>query len=130
MSATTETLALLTRIAVAVEALAGQIRTDPPVSLDGPHGDPVVKAKDPRDWAGEIQAGKRLSECPPAYLDLLADRYDFFARKNADDGDERKAGYARTDAARCRGWAARLRAGWTAPAAPVEDFAAQTPADW
>jgi hypothetical protein len=82
------------------------------VSLDGPYGDPIIKAKDPKDWTGPPQAGKHFSECPPAYLDLIADRYTYFAGRET---DATKAGYNRLDAARARGWAARLRAGWTAP---------------
>src|SRR4051812_5509778 len=48
---------------------------------DGQHGDPLIKAKDPRDWAGDSMKGRKFSECPPEYLDLLAARYDYFAEK-------------------------------------------------
>ncbi len=89
--------------------------------LDGAHGDPVVKAKDPRDWSGEPMRGRKFSECPPAYLDMVADRAEHFARKNAEAGDEKKAGYDRRDARRARGWAARLRSGWTAPVVDPDD---------
>lgn len=82
--------------------------------LDGPHGDPKVRQKDPRDWTGDSMKGRRFSECPAEYLDLLADRYDYFAGR---EPDEKKAGYNRLDAQRARGWAARKRAGWTAPVA-------------
>ena len=81
--------------------------------LAGPYGDPEVKAKDPKDWTGDSMKGKRFSTCPPAYLDLLADRYDYFAGRET---DATKAGYNRKDAQRARGWAARLRGGWTPPA--------------
>lgn len=93
----------------------------PAVDLDGPHGDPVVKAKDPRNWTGETMKGRTFSQCPPAYLDQLADRYDFFAGK--EDSSEKDRKYARLDGARARAWAARLRGGWTAPASadPVPD---------
>jgi hypothetical protein len=87
----------------------------PTVNLDGPHGDPVVKAKDPRDWAGDSQQGRKFSECPAEYLDLVADRLDYFAER---EEDAKKAGYNRLDAARARGWAARKRAGWTPPVTP------------
>lgn len=82
--------------------------------LDGPRGDPEVRQKDPRDWAGEPMKGRRFSECPQEYLDLLAERYDYFAGR---EDDEKKFGYNRLDAQRARGWAARKRAGWTAPVA-------------
>ena len=80
--------------------------------LDGPHGDPVVKGKDPRDWSGESMRGRTFSQCPPTYLDLLADRMEFFAGR---EEDSKKKRYNELDARRARGWAARLRAGWTPP---------------
>jgi hypothetical protein len=118
-----ETLRLLTSIDATLKKLLVALAREPkhdapiaplpaPVSLDGPYGDPIIKAKDPKDWTGPPQTGKHFSECPPAYLDLLADRYDYFAGRET---DATKAGYNRLDAARARGWAARLRAGWTAP---------------
>lgn len=96
-----------------LEAFPKNDAAAPSVNLDGPHGDPVIKAKDPRDWTGEPMNGKRFSECPPAYLDMLADRYDYFAGK--DDSTDEKRRYAKLDAARARAWAARLRSGWTPP---------------
>lgn len=80
--------------------------------LDSTYGDPIVKAKDPRDWAGDAMNGKHFSECPAEYLDLLADRYDYFAER---EDDAKKAKYNRLDAARARGWAARIRDGYKAP---------------
>lgn len=88
--------------------------------LDGQYGNPEVKAKSPRDWVGESQQGKRFSECPPEYLDLVASRLDYFAQQNAaseNDDDRKKVRFNKLDAARARGWAARLRAGWVAPVA-------------
>jgi hypothetical protein len=95
-----------------VSAVQSATSSGPAVNLDSEHGDPIVKAKDPRDWTGEPMRGKKFSECPPAYLDMLADRYDYFAER---EEDPKKAGYNRLDAARARGWAARKRAGWTPP---------------
>ena len=84
--------------------------SEPPihVDLDGPHGDPTVRSKDPRDWTGEPMRGRRFSECPAAYLDLLAQRFDYF---NTREDDPAKRRYNALDAARARGWAARVRAG-------------------
>lgn len=76
--------------------------------LDGQHGDPVIKAKDPRDWSGPSMVGRRFSQCPAEYLDLLADRYDYFASKET---DPKKARYNALDAGRARGWARRVREG-------------------
>lgn len=112
-----ETIRLLTSIDASLKALLARSGTAPDVNdsvCNGPHGDPIIKAKDPRDWSGEPMTGKRFSECPPEYLDLLADRYDYFAGK--DDSTDEKRRYAKLDGARARAWAARLRSGWTAPA--------------
>jgi|SRR6516162_4789239 hypothetical protein len=92
--------------------------------LDGPYGNQPIRAKDPKDWTGESQLGKPLSECPPAYLDLVAARLDYFAQHS---DDPKKAKYNRLDAARARGWAQRLRNGWTPPKA--EPFGATLIAD-
>lgn len=113
-----EALTLLRSIAADMRELvtiakARRASTEPTVDLDSQHGDPVVKAKDPRDWAGDSMQARKFSECPPEYLDLLAARYDYFAEREA---DAKKKKYNQLDAARARGWAARLRNGWTAPA--------------
>jgi len=101
------------------QAPSGQ-GTPPPVAsdydLDGPYGDPEVKAKSPRDWTGPSMQGKHFSECPAEYLDLVADRLLYFAAQNAADTDpeaQKKARYNRLDAGRAKGWAARIRAGYT-----------------
>ncbi len=119
--------ALLERIAAAVSCGAPATPSAPRVDLDGPHGNPTIAAKDPRDWSGPTMKGKRFSECPAEYLDLLAERLDYFAEK---EPDAKKANYNRLDAARARGWAARLRSGWTpAPVdAPIDE--AQTEPSW
>jgi hypothetical protein len=125
MSASAETLALLKSIDASLRelvALSKSKKRAETVDLDGPHGNPEIKAKDPRDWSRESMIGKRLSECPPTYLDLLAERYDYFAGKET---DEKKKRYAQLDCARARGWAARIRAGWK-PEAPA---AAAFPSD-
>lgn len=87
--------------------------------LDGKYGDPVVNTKDPRDWMGPTMKGYRFSECPADYLDLLADRFDYFAQKAEDTNEEYNgkpvAPYRRKDAARARGWAQRIRDGTHAP---------------
>ncbi len=112
-----EALTLLRSIAADMRELvtiakARRASTEPTVDLDSQHGDPVVKAKDPRDWAGDSMQARKFSECPPEYLDLLAARYDYFAEREA---DAKKKKYNQLDAARARGWAARLRNGWTPP---------------
>lgn len=96
-----------------------QIATDR--DLDSQYGDPFIKAKDPRDWTGDSMLGRPFSECPPEYLDLLADRFDYFAEQAEAEGRTTSAGkpvapYNRKDAARARGWAKRLRGGWKPPA--------------
>lgn len=98
---------------------AGRVATE--AELDGKWGNPILKAKDPRDWTGAPCSGRLMSECPPEYLDMVADRAEYFAQKNdaenviANNGKPKSA-YDRMDAARARGWAARKRAGWVDPA--------------
>lgn len=99
----------------------------PQVTLDGPHGDPINKSKPPRDWSGDDMTGRHFSECHPVFLDLLAERYDYFAGK---EEDATKANYNRLDAARARGWAARLRGGWTAPDRPAKVREEDTEPTW
>jgi hypothetical protein len=92
--------------------------------LDAQHGDPDVRFV-PRSWtSGGVVKGQRFSRCPPDFLDLLAETYDFFAEKN--DAEGAKAGngkpkslYDRRSAKLARGWARRIRAGWTPPAVPT-----------
>ncbi len=79
--------------------------------LDSEWGNPEIKKNPPR-WQGGDFAGKRLSECTPEFLEELASFHDWRVTKAEDD---KKAGYARRDASRARGWAARLRAGWKPP---------------
>lgn len=89
--------------------------------LDSQYGDPIVKAKDPRDWTGEPMNGRKFSECPAEYLDMVAERLDYFAEQAEVTGElanngKPAAGYKRLDAARARGWAARIRSGKHVPA--------------
>lgn len=83
--------------------------------LDSKYGDPPVK-RDPsaKYWTGASMVGRTLSECPPDYLDAFARYKDACAYANEKEGDPDKAkyvGYDRKDAARARGWAARMRSG-------------------
>jgi hypothetical protein len=100
--------------------------------LDGQYGNPNVTQKDPTDWKGPSMNGRRLSECPAEYLDLLASRHDYFARKADEEGKVTESGkpvapFERRSAARARGWAKRVREG-NGHAAPVQqDFASAAP---
>jgi hypothetical protein len=117
-----ESIRLLRSIDTTLKALLlvmSEKRTDAPpaviandADLDGQYGNPEVRAKDPRDWTGEPMKGRRFSECPAEYLDMLAARFDFFAGQ---ESDSKKAGYCRKDAARARGWAKRMREGRVPP---------------
>jgi hypothetical protein len=115
-------LAVNERILAALEAGKPKPVADD-ADLDSSYGNPAI-AKDPKSWTGESQIGKRMSECDPAYLDAYASREDFFAQKADDAGETDAKGrprsfYNRRDAARARGWSARLRSGWTPPAEPA-----------
>lgn len=83
--------------------------------LDGEHGDPMIKYDPkPKYWSGDSFVGYRFSETSPEYLDATAKYLDACAYMFAKDPDEKKqksATYKAKDAARARGWAARLRQG-------------------
>ena len=77
----------------------------------------------PRDWTGPTYIGRRYSDCPAPLLDLLAKLCDYSAQKADEKGEITKTGqpvgpYRRRDAARARGWAARLRSRPPPPAPP------------
>ncbi len=129
-------LAVLARLEAKVDRLLAQQggATAPGIAsdadLDGQYGDEEVK-KNPKRWTGESFIGRRMSECSPEFLDSLAGHFDYKAEREAEDAanaeDEetanakkKYAGYSRRSAARARGWAARLRAGWKPPAPPAE----------
>jgi len=92
--------------------------------LDGKYGDPEVKF-DPRDWPGPSCKGLRMSECPADFLDMIAETFDYFAQKAEETGEEYNgkpvAPYKRKDAARARGWAARIRSGKVTPRVADDD---------
>lgn len=105
---------LLARQSAGSAASGGAVAPDR--DLDGKYGDPEVRMKDPRDWTGPVMKGRKFSECPPDYLDMIADRFDYFANKADEEGEKLENGkpastYKRIDAARARGWAKRLRDG-------------------
>ncbi len=88
--------------------------------LDSQYGDPEVRMKDPRDWTGPTMKGRKFSACPADYLEMYADKLDWMAGKSEDEkamtkGNKPLAPYQRKDAARARGWAARIRSGKHTP---------------
>ena len=112
----------LERVIAGIAAVFGGAAVADDEELDGQWGDPVVK-KNPTDrfWKGQGFVGKHLSECSPEFLDAYAKYKDVCAKLKEKDEDPKKRKYAeydRTDAGRARGWARRLRAGWSAPAKP------------
>lgn len=124
MATDPQLLALFTSIDASLKTLVAlaQARQKKAAASDdkvcgGPHGDPIVRQKPPRDWTGDDMKGRHFSECPPDYLDLLAERFDYFASKEEDDTKQK---YNLLDARRARAWAARIRGGWKAPA-PVDE---------
>ena len=133
-----ETIRLLTSIDASLKAIAaavlhfnGQIgkngsgATADDADLDSPKGDEVVKFQ-PRDWSGESFKGAKMSACPPEFLTMYADSCDYFAQKNDERGEKTDRGtpkstFDRRTARRARGWAARLRGGWTPPQMDDQD---------
>jgi hypothetical protein len=72
--------------------------------------------------------GRRCPICKERNSRVLdAERYEFFAN---DPTKAEKRRFNELDAARARGWAARLRAGWTAPAGPAKVDETQTEPVW
>ena len=72
--------------------------------------------------------------CPAEFLDALAEAFDDLAGK-ADENNETHNGkpvapYKRRDAARARGWAARVRAGKVAAPAAQASAVPVVPASW
>jgi hypothetical protein len=137
-----DAIALLTEIRDLLKVMANQPKpTQAPSALvasdsdlDGKYGNPVINAKDPRDWTGPPMKGRKFSECPPAYLDLVASRLDYFAQKADAEGKTTSSGkpvapFNRADAARARGWAKRMRDG-TVPTPQMDtQDAGWTPTD-
>ena len=125
-----EVLAVLKSIDASLKALVAGRPAEPAPSaptvasdrdLDGQYGDPEVKARDPRDWTGPTMKGRRFSQCQPEYLDMVAERLDYFSSqiKGETEEEQKKLKYQKLDASRARGWAKRLRSGWKpAPSAP------------
>lgn len=99
------------RVKNAIQKPMQKVASD--ADLDGKYGDPEVKMKDPRDWSGPPMGGRHFSECPPEYLDMVADRYEYFISQNAGqtDEDKKKLKYNTADMLRARGWAERIRSG-------------------
>lgn len=77
--------------------------------IRGEHGDVEIK-KDPPRWKGSPIAPAWASQCPPEYLEIVADLLDFKADKPR-PGKEQYAKYDRRNAARCRRWAIEIREG-------------------
>ena len=135
MSASEQTLALLTEIRDGIRQLvalqqgggasSGAVASDR--DLDSKYGDPEVRMR-VRDWSGPDMKGKRYSQCPAEFLELLAEALEWVASKADAAGEKTDSGkpvsyYRRADAARARGWSARIRAGKVAqPQAEADDW--------
>lgn len=115
--------AALARIA-AVESgaqrrVAEQVESEKKVAddydLDSEWGDPKIRyGLKEKHWKQQpdTHVGRRFSECEPEYLDAFARYLDacaYMARKDGGEDNEKKAKYKSRDAARARGWAARVR---------------------
>lgn len=92
--------------------------------LDSRFGDPELRFV-PRDWTGADFKGLHFSQCPAELLDMVAETFDYFARKAEEtneltDKGKPVAQYKRLDAARARGWAKRVREGKGRPVAETQ----------
>ena len=112
----------------ALETASGKFVPDK--DLDGPKGSFRVPFS-PRAWRGDDHKGKEIRDCPPDFLLVLAEFFDWSAANpKPRPGRERyaesdKAAEARR-AALCRSWARRKAAGWTPP---PEEAAGEFPGD-
>lgn len=97
----------------------GDITPASDAQLDDPtHGDPLVK-NDPKRWKGPSEAGRTMSQCSPQFLRCLAEQHAWRAGKAIEEGKDPK--WARLDAARALGWAARNERSGPRPA-PASSF--------
>lgn len=131
MAATEEVLSVLRSIDASLKTLVSIAQRRNPAQkeiaidrdLDGKYGDPKVTFN-PRDWTGESMKRRQMSECPPEFLDMLAESLDYFAGQaeatNELYNGKPTAPYKRKDAARARGWAKRMRDGKHTPSAATE----------
>lgn len=95
------------RLVELVESIVPPI-VAPASELDSQYGDPLV----PFEVSGHPGCkGMRMSLATPEALEELAETLEYMARYPR-QGKERFAPNNRRDAARARGWAKRLRAGW------------------
>src|SRR3990167_336963 len=95
--------------------------------LDGKYGNPEVKFN-PRDWTGPSFKQRTMSECPPEFLELLAQSLEYFADQAEQKNERTNSGkpvadYKRADAARARGWALRNKGRRFDPAPEPPEFA-------
>lgn len=108
------------RIAKLEARVAALEEATKPADIDGQYGDPEIrKDPSPKHWTGASYKGRKMSQCPPEYLDAFAKYKDACAYMNEKEGDPDKAKYVtydRRDAKRARAWAERLR---SRPAAPT-----------
>ena len=68
----------------------------------------------PKRWTGADYKGRKYSECDADFLEKLAEAFEWFAQRDdessaVDKNGNPKSRWSRLDAARARGWAARLR---------------------
>lgn len=80
--------------------------------LDGPHGDPTVRfpLREAYWPQPDPHADRRFSECPADYLDQMAKSQEASAWWQGKQGNETGKAHRKADAAKARGWAARIRA--------------------
>lgn len=87
--------------------------------LDSGKGDPVV-TRDPKKWTGPPMIGRKFSQCPVDYLEVVADFLEWKVNNPQAGKDPKFADYDRRDAARALGWIQRLNGGWVSPAGAID----------
>ena len=114
-----EILSLVRKLAKGAPPKSSDAEVADDADLDGKFGNEEIrKMPTAKYWSGEDFTGFTMSNTTADFLDAFAKYKSACAYMNEKSGDEAKAkyvGYDRRSAARARGWAKRLRDGWTAP---------------
>lgn len=129
MASNEQAIALLTSIDASLKVIAKALTANAPKAvadardLDSQYGNPKVRFM-PRDWTGPSYKDRPFSECPAEMLEMLASTLDYFADRDEAEGATTSKGkpsapFKRSDAARARGWAQRIRGGWKPTAGAV-----------
>jgi hypothetical protein len=110
---------------IAAKAVSSVPMVADEADLASPKGNPIVRFS-PKNYRGVSCVNKKFSECPPAFLDMYAEALQYSA-EHPKEGKSQYAALSAKDAARARGWSAKIKAGWKPPAAEADEYAQPAP---